>query len=352
MQVASWCSVAVIGLVACEADMPPPGRDWPTFGPTVLEVGELDRPQKSVFGKIEDVVALVDGDFVVLDGHAMSIRLFDSEGQFLSEAGRSGEGPGEFLSPVALALRDDSTLVVLDGAQRLVEFRVRDSELLHVRDSRIEVFGRDVCALSGRIFVQALHLGRGVQELDRDGRIARSFHPVPVDHGFDLGPTWMHDLDDEAVSGFMACLPEISLVVVVSQWLPTIYAYDPDGQLAWTADVPDYRIAEPVLTDLGGMRWDRGDGSDLIVALEVGPRGHLFVQAVRYAMGVRSTSVQPSTFVVDGSTGEIARLDAALPVLLDVSGSTAVGVVTEPYPRLQFFVVESEEAPTPVPGRR
>lgn len=66
------------------------------------------------FGAIHDVVALSDGGIAVLDGQAAEVRLFDAAGQYRGTLGGKGDGPGEFRSPVDLAVVSGDTLAVYD----------------------------------------------------------------------------------------------------------------------------------------------------------------------------------------------------------------------------------------------
>ncbi|MCK5115397.1 MAG: hypothetical protein KAR44_02280 [Candidatus Aegiribacteria sp.] len=56
-----------------------------------------------VLGQVAGADILPDGSIAVLDPQSSSIKLYSPECEFLMSLGRHGSGPGEFLSPVAMA---------------------------------------------------------------------------------------------------------------------------------------------------------------------------------------------------------------------------------------------------------
>lgn len=56
-----------------------------------------------VLGLVADVDLLPDGRIAVLDSQSSCVRIYSPECEFLTTLGRRGSGPGEFLSPVAVA---------------------------------------------------------------------------------------------------------------------------------------------------------------------------------------------------------------------------------------------------------
>lgn len=75
------------------------------------------------FSSIADVLVLRDGTIWILDGNgtmlggqAPELRRFDSRGTFLGHVGRSGEGPGEYRAPYALAMTVDGRVALRDYA--------------------------------------------------------------------------------------------------------------------------------------------------------------------------------------------------------------------------------------------
>jgi hypothetical protein len=132
---------------------------------------------------------LADGGFAVLEQVPAEIRVFDSSGRFLHRIGRGGDGPGEFRSPVELAVLKGDTILVWDrGAQRLSWFSV-EGALAHERILRepagILTMRRVAPSPSGA----ALVLGATTTEEDlgNQGRVRETWEVVPVGPRGDVG---------------------------------------------------------------------------------------------------------------------------------------------------------------------
>jgi hypothetical protein len=88
-----------------------------------LRLGSLDGPPEEQFGEVNDAIPLANGGVAVLDGQAGQVRLFGSDGTYQMTLGAKGEGPGEFQSPISLALLPGDTLAVFDaGPRRITRF--------------------------------------------------------------------------------------------------------------------------------------------------------------------------------------------------------------------------------------
>jgi 6-bladed beta-propeller len=85
-----------------------------------LRIGATAGRPEEEFGTVTDVVPLSDGGVAVLDGQAVEIRVFDSDGAYRMSLGSEGEGPGEFRQPNRLALLPGDTLAVYDPRTRRI----------------------------------------------------------------------------------------------------------------------------------------------------------------------------------------------------------------------------------------
>jgi DNA-binding beta-propeller fold protein YncE len=83
-----------------------------------------------LFNQPSDVLVTPDGDIFVADGHGTGgnnrIVKFSADGRFLSQWGTTGDGPGEFRDPHALAMDSQGRLFVADRG-----------------NSRIQIFDQD-----------------------------------------------------------------------------------------------------------------------------------------------------------------------------------------------------------------
>lgn len=310
------------------------------FGAIRYTVGALEEPSSEVFGEIRDVELAAEGRVVVLDRQSSQVRLFDGpDARFVAAVGAYGDGPGEFDGPLAIALPSDSILVVLGRSNRLSEFRIGPGGFDHLGDTRLSFFARDLCSSGGTLVAQGQVDGLGIHVLDHDGAIVTSFHGPP-EHGFDLGDAWNPVLTDQALTGTVGCAARSDMVVFASSWLPGVATYRSNGDQIWEVELPGFVPVAPRLTDEGrALSWDRGEGADGIVSVEITPDGSLvLVQTVHLRGRQRPTEVAPRTYVLDGRTGALLFDTRDLGRLMSVEDSFLVTLPSREYP---FLAVRS-----------
>ena len=115
--------------------------------------------------------------------------MFDPSGQFLHRVGRGGDGPGEFRSPVELAVLAGDTILVWDrGAQRLSWFSI-EGALERERTLRepggIRTIRRVALSPSGAVLVVGATTTE--EDLGNQGRVRETWQVVPVWPRGDVG---------------------------------------------------------------------------------------------------------------------------------------------------------------------
>jgi hypothetical protein len=68
-----------------------------------------------IFGRITDLAMHPDGTFYVLDNQLAHVVVISSEGEYLGEISREGDGPGELRQPMGLVLLTDDLLGIGSG---------------------------------------------------------------------------------------------------------------------------------------------------------------------------------------------------------------------------------------------
>lgn len=76
-----------------------------------LRIGAADGPPEYQLFRVGDIAVGPDDELYVLDTGNDEVRVFDSAGAYIRTIGRSGEGPGEFQSPLVLAVAGDTVVV-------------------------------------------------------------------------------------------------------------------------------------------------------------------------------------------------------------------------------------------------
>jgi len=140
-----------------------------------LRLGSPMGHAEEQFGAIGDVVATGDGGIAVLDVQAAEVRLFDETGQFQATLGRKGDGPGEFRSPIDLALLPGDTLAVYDPVPgRITRFGPNSST------SRVTTLAKVETQVSDGRFLRDGQLVGQSHWLDPDGVAPPAGEPTLV----------------------------------------------------------------------------------------------------------------------------------------------------------------------------
>lgn len=222
----------------------------PAHGPLEVSIGELDGPEHATFGLIRSVDVDSDGYIYVADEQASSIRVFDSQGEYVTSAGRQGAGPGEFNTIRGMAVGPDDLLHVADAGNGRISTFERTLEDLEFRTSRrLDFQPDDVCVLGNRMYVLAQPLdptGPMVREVDQEGRVLRGFGDPYRPRGDErerIGD-WNHMRN----WGFVTCDEGTGSVILLHQYAPIVRAFSADGQEAWTTELDEYLELEFLVT--------------------------------------------------------------------------------------------------------
>ena len=126
----------------------------------IVDIGGGATESEQLF-RVSDVARLRMGLIAIANGGTGQIKLFDTTGRLVRQAGRKGQGPGEFQSMSGLWTLPGDTIVVADGSQRRLVFF--DGALNHLRtvslvtppDTRhpgtIDIAGRTMLAATSNV---------------------------------------------------------------------------------------------------------------------------------------------------------------------------------------------------------
>lgn len=245
--------------------------------PAALRIGELrgDPETANVFGSVHDAELFADGDFIVLDAAGPRLHLFDRHGQRLATAGRGGEGPGEFREPRALSLRNDSSVLVIDGTGRVSEFLRTGDSLAYDRQFRIDASPVDMCARNDTVYVLSPDpAGEVVQVYSVDG-----------DSLFAFGKIYESDNPLVTMSiqqGTIGCSQEA--VVLGFTVLPYVFVFSPEGRLKEFIELDGFVPMSLVERPSGGVGSEYRDGDSIqhfILRVATAEANGAFVQVAR-----------------------------------------------------------------------
>lgn len=112
-----------------------------------LEIGQLNGPSEYALSRIVDLATLQDGSFAVSDEATQAVRLYRSDGSYVSTIGRAGEGPGEFVSAPLIAGTSADTVFAFDNRNDRLTALTADGDLVRTISLRNESVGRPTAML-------------------------------------------------------------------------------------------------------------------------------------------------------------------------------------------------------------
>jgi hypothetical protein len=97
-----------------------PERDRPLAGTAaqVFAIGRAEGAAHEMFGIVAGVAFDAAENLYVLDRQSARVMVYDRTGRFLRQIGREGQGPGELMVPLSLAVAGDGTVIVSDLGRR------------------------------------------------------------------------------------------------------------------------------------------------------------------------------------------------------------------------------------------
>jgi len=279
------------------------------------------------------------GRFALLDARLATLKVFDRQGLPLAEHGRSGSGPGEFRVPTAMVAITADTVAVLDHSlSRISFFNTAMTKNAYVRSFQLEVPSRDFCLVKPWMFLASFRAKDTtmVRRIDFDGTELGAFGAPFPEGGTDLGLSRMVSLQAK-----IACFPTERLVLLASDWFPTIRAYDAEsGSLRWTTNLSKFEQTDIEATGNGGVSFRPPKGLALhkvlaIVALEGGVALVQLERSWKDSPGPKAqVERQFEIRLLRTDTGKELGSQVGLPVALVSDGTTLFLSDTTDYPKV------------------
>ena len=223
-----------------------------------LVIGDRgDTDVRYAFTRPDSVAVDSRGQIYVVDAQAVSVKVFDANGEYLRELGGEGQGPGEFQRPRSVVTVGD---VVIVGASRNARWSHFDLQGNHIRDHAYPIFdnlGLVLAATNGDLVASTMGFAEGERVIQGLG---------------------IYSADAELLQAIV----EMSYVQVQTIQLGTTRSY-------YGAEGRAYPQA--VATGDGGAYWSMSDEYQI---LAVGPGGEQ-----RWALRVASTQPAVSREQID-----------------------------------------------------
>lgn len=117
-----------------------------------LSIGVEEGDADYMLYSPEDIDADLDGNIYILDSKDALIKKYDSEGLFIGNIGRKGNGPGEFDHPYHMEMDSFNRIIVADPYQRRFQLMARDGT--YIESVRMESYVNALtCGREGLVLI-------------------------------------------------------------------------------------------------------------------------------------------------------------------------------------------------------
>lgn len=310
----------------------------------IVSIGTISGAQETIFGAPVDAEVLPNGDVLIVDAMAGSIRTYTSSGEYRHTLVGKGGGPSELADVLAVEmLAPDSAgahLIMVAGRSLVKIFRMANDGVELQRTFRAPEIPLPsaVCKSQNKLVVRAAYSRREdlITAINTTNGERQTFGSG-YSHG---GPLAREDLS----VGPIVCLGD-GRVIAAYTFLPRIVAYDPSGAVVWETILPEFSplhfVETPRADGPAGFTYDFTKPGDRVMAFHRVAEFALLVQVGHLSASTpEAPSVQRvtgrDTYLIDVSTGKGVQLKSSLPHILAVTDSTvwAADEAREGYPRV------------------
>lgn len=196
----------------------------------------LEEPDGALIGSLTSLDRDGRGRMAVADRISGRVTIYDSTGALLHLIGRTGEGPGEFVRPVAATFLDDGSVAVAETGRPRITRYDPETDSVHIFRLRDAHFGTAVGETDEGL---AVYVSRSdpeaprVQVYDPEGRVVKGFHRIRSD--YHEVPYWL-----AMTKGLMA-VGRGQVVVGANLTLPFVRYREDGGPIdSLIGDLPDW----------------------------------------------------------------------------------------------------------------
>jgi len=141
-----------------------------------FRIGESKNRDKYTFAKIVDIKVGLNGDIFVLDEMDLTIKVFDSRGNFKKSIGRKGSGPGEMQLPSGISLDSKGKLLLGDRIlNRITIFKENGDFEGTIKLRDFPSFHKIAISTAENFYLTSLHGGWIIHKFNMDGVLRNSF---------------------------------------------------------------------------------------------------------------------------------------------------------------------------------
>ncbi len=322
----------------------PQGVPLAAHVPRWTEIAHLQAGRSGdggTLGLVADAVLARGERVFVLDAWNKRVLAFGVDGRFLGSLGRPGNGPGEFVAPLALAADRTGRVYVLDPGNRRIEAYAASTGLpARTGSLPLDFEADDICTIGDQLFVLGGRNGYLLHEYSAaQGKIVRSFAPDA-------------EATDALMSGYrstgyLECSPQgdITFLPLIR---PEVERYSArSGTLTGKITLPGYVAAVVKRLPDGALLYQephgrRSEAASSIISL---PDGRQIVQVgvLRPGGGSRFEFRSLRSIVISWDDRSAREVRETLPRLIWTEGRRALSAETDPEPRVRVLAVDARE---------
>lgn len=215
--------------------------------------------------------------------------------------------------------------------QRIKMFARDGASYRLARTIPVDLTPEDLCVLGDHLYV------RGVEPQKADSRLVHKYS-LRGPHVASFGAAYRsynQIVRVQMSKGRIACSQDAGVIIAVSERLPFIHGYAPDGKLLWVSKIADFlspRIVEGVDDKGSYFNISRRRTFDFPFSVLPLTNGHVLIQVARVHPGGEDSEIH--SYVLDSRTGVGLYVGPSLPRVVAVHWPRLFGVETKPYAKL------------------
>lgn len=300
----------------------------------MFTVGRAEGDASEMLGSIAAVAFSPDGtNIFALDRSYGFVRQFTAAGDPVQVIGSKGDGPGQFLSPRAIAV-DDSSLIVADAYGVIVDFRRDGREWIHFASHKVPFDVEMMCLLGPDLAFKTMK--------EDEGGVIEIYRRTGDDLSA-VGATgsWYRDSDPfirwNLSEGRIGCDPQGGGIAELLGMIPTVNWYDAGIGTGprWRITLNDYVPLKTVTRGTAVERHMKVATFDYPGLLAI-VQGHLLIQTLHRTP--ESTELGENaavhTYLVELESGTGWYVGHNLPHLMTVGDDRLISFSPSPYPQL------------------
>jgi hypothetical protein len=295
---------------------------------------------ENILGNVIAAKVIDSSSIVILDHSQSQLKIFDAEtGELKNSFARKGRGPGELLQPSDMDVSGDLILVV-DRFMKLDLYKNVNDSIRFINQITLEYSPNKICALDNFIFVSGIDLESSNTIFKYDLKSLKSMGSFHKTYKSD-NPLVRTMLSNNLIS----CNRTTNQILVVSPYLPYVYAYNIDGKINWISEIENFNpmIAKEGMRDDGRSSLTKSLNSEgfsdrYISFLEQSNSDFNFLQIARTEkQGDENIGGSVLTYKIDVSTGSGNLISKDLNRMLDYSGNYIIVPINDEYPTVKLL---------------